>query len=51
MSAASSTAEAYERCEAITREQAANFYYGIRLLAPRPAPGDVCRICVRTANR
>ncbi len=29
------TAEAYRRCEAITREQAANFYYGIRLL-----PGD-----------
>jgi phytoene synthase len=26
------TAEAYRRCEAITREQAANFYYGIRLL-------------------
>jgi phytoene synthase len=29
-----STSEAYTRCEAITREQAANFYYGIRLLAP-----------------
>jgi phytoene synthase len=28
-----STSEAYDRCEAITREQAANFYYGIRLLA------------------
>jgi len=28
-----STAQAYDRCEAITREQAANFYYGIRLLA------------------
>ena len=31
-----STAEvqdAYARCEAITREQAANFYYGIRLLS------------------
>jgi phytoene synthase len=27
------TSEAYDRCEAITREQAANFYYGIRLLA------------------
>jgi 15-cis-phytoene synthase len=25
--------EAYARCEAITREQAANFYYGIRLLS------------------
>lgn len=33
MSAAPSTSEAYDRCEAITREQAANFYYGIRLLA------------------
>ena len=33
MSASLDTAEAYERCEAITREQAANFYYGIRLLA------------------
>jgi phytoene synthase len=28
-----STSEAYDRCEAITRTQAANFYYGIRLLA------------------
>ncbi len=28
-------ADAYSRCEAITRSQAANFYYGIRLL-----PGD-----------
>jgi phytoene synthase len=27
------TAAAYARCEAITREQAANFYYGIRLLS------------------
>jgi phytoene synthase len=27
--------EAYERCEAITREQARNFYYGIRLLRPQ----------------
>jgi phytoene synthase len=27
------TSEAYDRCEAITRAQAANFYYGIRLLA------------------
>jgi phytoene synthase len=27
-----STSEAYDRCEAITRRQAANFYYGIRLL-------------------
>jgi phytoene synthase len=28
-----STAEAYARCEAITRTEAANFYYGIRLLS------------------
>jgi phytoene synthase len=28
-----STAEAYRRCEAITRSEAANFYYGIRLLS------------------
>jgi 15-cis-phytoene synthase len=27
------TAEAYARCQAITRTQAANFYYGIRLLS------------------
>jgi 15-cis-phytoene synthase len=27
--------EAYRRCEAITRAGAANFYYGIRLLAPK----------------
>lgn len=27
------TSQAYDRCEAITREQAANFYWGIRLLA------------------
>jgi phytoene synthase len=26
--------DAYARCESITRAQAANFYYGIRLLAP-----------------
>jgi phytoene synthase len=32
VSAAISTAEAYARCEAITRTQAANFFYGIRLL-------------------
>jgi phytoene synthase len=29
----SATEAAYRRCEAITREQAANFYYGIRLLS------------------
>jgi 15-cis-phytoene synthase len=33
VSGALSTSHAYDRCEAITREQAANFYYGIRLLA------------------
>jgi phytoene synthase len=27
--------DAYAHCEAITREQAANFFYGIRLLPPR----------------
>ena len=26
--------QAYAHCEAVTREQAANFFYGIRLLAP-----------------
>jgi phytoene synthase len=30
---AASVEAAYARCEAITREQAANFYYGIRLLS------------------
>ena len=35
MSPTISTADAYARCEAITRAEAANFYYGIRLL-----PGD-----------
>jgi phytoene synthase len=29
------TADAYKHCESVTREQAANFYYGIRLLQPR----------------
>jgi phytoene synthase len=33
MSRAISTAEAYGRCEAVTRSEAANFYYGIRLLS------------------
>jgi len=32
--AAIGVAQAYRRCEAITRAGAANFYYGIRLLAP-----------------
>jgi 15-cis-phytoene synthase len=35
------TAEAYDRCEAITRKQAANFYYGIRLL-PRERRRAMC---------
>jgi 15-cis-phytoene synthase len=33
VSSAIDASEAYDRCEAITRAQAANFYYGIRLLA------------------
>jgi phytoene synthase len=33
VSRAISTSEAYARCEAITRSEAANFYYGIRLLS------------------
>jgi phytoene synthase len=33
VSGAISTADAYLRCEAITRTEAANFYYGIRLLS------------------
>ena len=32
--ASPTVAQAYQRCEQITRSQAANFYYGIRLLAP-----------------
>ncbi|HTZ86745.1 MAG TPA: presqualene diphosphate synthase HpnD [Solirubrobacteraceae bacterium] len=40
-SAAVSTAEAYERCAAITRAEAANFYYGIRLL-PRERRRAMC---------
>jgi phytoene synthase len=35
------TSEAYDRCEAITRAQAANFYYGIRLL-PRERRRAMC---------
>jgi phytoene synthase len=33
--AANSTQQAYERCEQITRAEARNFYYGIRLLPAR----------------
>lgn len=32
MNASAQVADAYRRCEAITRRRAANFYYGIRLL-------------------
>jgi 15-cis-phytoene synthase len=41
VSSATDTSEAYDRCEAITREQAANFYYGIRLL-PRERRRAMC---------
>ena len=34
MSSAQSLADAYAHCESVTRRQAANFYYGIRLLPP-----------------
>lgn len=33
MSTVTTTEEAYTHCEAVTRSQAANFYYGIRLLS------------------
>jgi phytoene synthase len=36
-----STSDAYDRCEAITRAEAANFYYGIRLL-PRERRRAMC---------
>jgi 15-cis-phytoene synthase len=36
-----STSEAYDRCAAITRTEAANFYYGIRLL-PRERRRAMC---------
>ena len=39
------------RCEAITRAQAANFYYGIRLLPAESAPRDVRRLRVRAPRR
>lgn len=35
--------EAYARCASITRDQARNFYYGIRLL-PRPKRAALCAI-------
>ncbi len=37
------TAAAYRRCESITRAQAANFYYGIRLL-PLPRRRAMCAV-------
>jgi phytoene synthase len=43
MSAGTATAEAYERCESITRAAAANFYYGIRLL-PRDKRRAMCAV-------
>ena len=41
MSLAPSLAEAYAHCESVTRRQAANFYYGIRLL-PRDKRRAMC---------
>ena len=38
-----SVAEAYSHCELVTREQAANFYYGIRLL-PRDRRRAMCAV-------
>ncbi|HTA12150.1 MAG TPA: squalene/phytoene synthase family protein [Solirubrobacteraceae bacterium] len=43
MSAARSLDGAYRHCEAITRAQAANFYYGIRLL-PRERRRAMCAV-------
>jgi phytoene synthase len=37
------TEHAYRRCEQITRQEAANFYYGIRLL-PRPKRQAMCAV-------
>lgn len=41
--AAPSVADAYRHCESLTREQAANFYYGIRLL-PGPKRRAMCAV-------
>jgi phytoene synthase len=38
-----SIADAYRHCEALTREQAGNFYYGIRLL-PAPKRRAMCAV-------
>jgi 15-cis-phytoene synthase len=43
MSAPEAVAAAYERCEEITRAEAANFYYGIRLL-PRERRRAICAV-------
>jgi phytoene synthase len=39
----STIAEAYETCEQVTRDQARNFYYGIRLL-PEPKRTALCAV-------
>jgi phytoene synthase len=41
VSALAGVADAYSRCEAVTRSEAANFYYGIRLL-PRDRRRAMC---------
>ncbi len=43
MSSPEAVAVAYESCEAITRAEAANFYYGIRLL-PRERRRAICAV-------
>ena len=42
---------AYRHCEEVTRSQARNFSYGIRLLPPRQAARAVRRLRVRPADR
>ncbi len=43
MSPSAALAEAYAHCESVTRRQAANFYYGIRLL-PRDRRPAMCAV-------
>jgi 15-cis-phytoene synthase len=43
VSVAAEIADAYSHCEAVTRSQAANFFYGIRLL-PRDRRGAMCAV-------
>ena len=43
MSAAGEIADAYRHCESVTRRQAANFFYGIRLL-PRDRRRAMCAV-------